>query len=138
MKYLFIILFILFSSSLFAQKLMLFGGENHDVYLGCLTCTQYHSESVWNESGIYGTKFNNLSIWSEFSDFGNEFSHLSPWNEYATAPPKIIDENGVFIGYFTRNPYYKQRTEDEFFIYVLNNFRYISENFSKFVEGLYF
>ena len=138
MKSFLIILFLLFSSSLFAQKLMLFGGENHDVYLGCLTCTQYHSESVWNESGIYGTKLNNLSIWSEFSDFGNEFSNLSPWNEYGTAPPKIIDENGGFYGYFTRNPYFNQRTEDEFFLYVLNNFRYISENFSKFVAGLYF
>ena len=138
MKSFLIILFLLFSSSLFAQKLMLFGGENHDVYLGCLTCTQYHSESVWNESGINGTKLNNLSIWSEFSDFGNEFSNLSPWNEYGTAPPKIIDENGGFYGYFTRNPYFNQRTEDEFFLYVLNNFRYISENFSKFVAGLYF
>ena len=138
MKFLLIIIFILFSSSVFAQKLMLFGGENHDVYLGCLTCTQYHTESVWNENGVYGTKFNNLSIWSEFSEFGNEFSHLSPWNEYGTTPPKILDENGSFYGYFTRNPYIKQRTEDEFFIYVLDNFRYISENFSKFVEDLYF
>lgn len=138
MRYLALILLIISADIVFAQKLMLWGGEKHEVYLGCLNCTQYHAESVWNEEGVYGTKMNNLSIWSEFSDFGNEFTDMNPWNEYATNPPMILDENGGFYGYFTRNPYFKDRTEDKFLLYVLDNFRYIRENFKKFVEGLYF
>lgn len=138
MKQLLLIILFFTITSVYAQKVMIFGGENYDVYLGCLTCTQYHDESVWNENGAYGTKYNNLSIWSEFSDFGNEFSHLSPWNEFATKPPKLFNDKGVFCGYFTRNIYYKDRTEDEFFVYVLNNFRWISGHFKEFVEGLYF
>ena len=132
-----IIIFVL-PSLLYGQKMMLWGGEKDEIYLGCLNCTQYHSESVWNEEGVYGTKMNNLSIWSEFSDFGNEFTDMSPWNEYAAHPPKILDESGGFYGYFTRNPYFKERTEDEFFLYVLNNFRWIKKHFREFTEGLYF
>lgn len=138
MRYFVLILLIISADLIYAQKIMLWGGEMHDVYLGCLNCTQYHTESVWNEEGVYGTKMNNLSIWSEFSDFGNEFTDMSPWNEYATNPPMILDESGGFYGYFTRNMYFKNRTEDKFFLYVLDNFRYIKENFSKFVNSLYF
>jgi hypothetical protein len=134
-----ILLILLFTSAVaFAQKVMIYGGENHDVYLGCITCTQFNGESVWNENGVYGTKNNNLSIWSEFSEYGNEFSYLSPWNEYATHPPILVDENGGYYGYFTRNPYFKDRTEVEFFVYVLNNFRWIQEHFEEYVKGLYF
>lgn len=138
MKSALIIILVLTSSLAFAQKVMIYGGENHDVYLGCITCTQFNGESVWNEEGVYGTKNNNLSIWSEFSEFGNEFSYLSPWNEFATHPPILVDENGGYYGYFTRNPYFKDRTEVEFFVYVLNNFRWIEEHFEEYVKGLYF
>jgi hypothetical protein len=138
MKYVLILILVLTSSIAFAQKVMIYGGENHDVYLGCITCTQFNGESIWNAEGIYGTKNNNLSIWSEFSEYGNEFSYLSPWNEYATKPPILVDENGGYYGYFTRNAYFKDRTEVEFFVYVLNNFRWIQEHFEEYVKGLYF
>lgn len=138
MKYSLLILLLTVSSFAYSQKVMIYGGEKHDVYLGCLTCTQFHDESVWNENGVYGTKNNNLSIWSEFSDYGNEFSYLSPWNEYATHPPILIDENGGNYGYFTRNPDIKDRTEVEFFVYVLNNYRWINEHFAEYVKSLYF
>ncbi len=138
MKFILIIIFLFAAASAFAQKVMIYGGENHDVYLGCITCTQFHDESIWNENGVYGTKNNNLSIWSEFSDYGNEFSYLSPWNEYATHPPILVDDKGGNYGYFTRNQYFKGRTEVDFFVYVLNNYRWINENFREYVKDLYF
>ncbi len=36
-------------------KLMLFGGEGHKTYLGCLNCNKYASESVFNTYGSFGT-----------------------------------------------------------------------------------
>lgn len=138
MKFILIIIFVFTATSVFAQKVMIYGGENHDVYLGCLTCTQFHDESIWNENGVYGARNNNLSVWSEFSDYGNEFSYLSPWNEYATHPPILVDEEGGYYGYFTKNVYFKDRTEVDFFVYVLNNYRWINEHFAEFVKGLYF
>lgn len=138
MKFTLLLILVFTSSFALGQKVMIYGGEKHDVYLGCLTCTQFNDESIWNEDGVYGTKFNNISIWSEFSEYGNEFSYLSPWNEVATAPPIIVDDEGGYYGYFTRNTEHKDRTEVEFFVYVLNNFRWIQEHFAEFVKGLYF
>jgi hypothetical protein len=138
MKFAILIILLFASSFAFSQRIMIFGGEKHDMYLGCLNCAPSDDESIWNENGVYGTKLNNLSIWSEFSDYGNEFSYLSPWNEFATAPPIITDDKGGYYGYFTRNPYNKERTEVEFFVYVLENFRWISEHFPEFIKGLHF
>jgi hypothetical protein len=36
-------------------KLMLFGGEGHKTYLGCLNCPKYASDSVFNEYGPHGS-----------------------------------------------------------------------------------
>jgi hypothetical protein len=132
-----LILFIL-ASAASAQKVYILGGENRDIFLGCITCTLFHDESIWNKNGIYGTPNNDLSIWSEFSEYGNEFSNYSPWNEFASRPPALYDDEGNFYGYFTRNVYYKERTEDRFFIYVLDNFRWIMKNFDEYVDTLYF
>ena len=34
-----------------AKKIMIFGGRGHDTYLGCLSCSKFDSESVFNEMG---------------------------------------------------------------------------------------
>jgi len=37
----------------FGQKqLHIYGGKDHDVYLGCLNCDNYDSNSIWNAYGI--------------------------------------------------------------------------------------
>lgn len=135
----FLILFFLsLSISAVAQQVYIFGGENRNIYLGCITCSQFHDESIWNKSGMFGTKNNNISIWSEFSDYGNEYSNYSPWNEFASRPPVLYDDDGNFYGYFTRNAYYKDRTEVEFFLFVLENYRWITNHFDEFVNKLNF
>ena len=69
---------VLVSGAAFAQtpKLMLFGGGGHDVYLGCINCNQFASDSLCNEFGRYGNEFSGDSIWNEFSRFGIIFDHL--------------------------------------------------------------
>lgn len=42
--------------SLQAQTLLIYGGSDHDVFLGKLNADCYDSESIWNEYGTYGSK----------------------------------------------------------------------------------
>jgi len=91
-------------------KLMLFGGENHQTYLGCLTCGRYSTESIFNEYGPYGSKYSSTSIWNKYGLFGSPYSQYSPWNPYASDPPVIVDDQGNFYGRFTVNRFHPQRT----------------------------
>ena len=92
-----------------AQELHIFGGRGHDVYLGCLTCNNYSSNSIWNEYSQYGSSYNANSIWNTYSDYGSSFSDYSPLNVYAKYPPVIVDMDGSFYGYFTVNIYANKR-----------------------------
>lgn len=98
--------FVVLSSSTNAQELQLFGGNGHDVFLGCFNCNEYSSESICNEFGA-GSAFKSNSIFNEFSRFGNEFSSSSPWNEFSSSNdvPVLVDRQGGFYGYFTVNEF---------------------------------
>ena len=87
------------------QDLLLFGGDGHEDFLGCLRCNEYSSDSVCNGFGRFGNEFGS-NMWNEFSSpYGNEFSSSSPWNEYSTSTsvPVLVDRSGAFYGYFTIN-----------------------------------
>lgn len=99
---------------------MLFGGANHQVYLGCVTCNKYHSESIWNQVGNYGNQFNPNSIWNKFGLYGNPYSQYSPWNPLASLPPVVVDQNGNFYGYFTANKLHPRRTTIPILVRLLN------------------
>ena|SRR5208282_1792661 len=93
-----ILLLASITSVTFAQALKLFGGVDHDVYLGCLNSGKFDSNSVWNQLGTYGSKFSPNSIWNQFGTYGSKFSNDSPWNEFASDPPVIVDSSGNFYG----------------------------------------
>lgn len=93
----------------YAQILMIFGGKDHDVYLGKLNASEYDSESIWNEYGKYGSEYSSISIWNEHGTYGSEYSSYSPFNEYASYPPVLVDSEGNFYGYFTINEYKPKR-----------------------------
>ena len=60
------IIFILISSSVnAAEALLLFGGKNHDEFIGCLNCGKYDDGSVCNKYGDYGSKYSDKSIWNK-------------------------------------------------------------------------
>ena len=102
---LFALLLAINSPSVLAQELLLFGGDKHDQYLGCLKCSDMRSDSICNGFGSYGNEFGS-NMWNEFSSpYGNEFSTSSPWNEFSTSGsvPVLVDRNGNFYGYFTIN-----------------------------------
>lgn len=89
-------------------KLMLFGGEGHETYLGCLNCSQYASDSVFNAYGTHGSPYSSDSIWNKYGTFGSPYSSESACNPYATDPPVIVDQDGSYYGRLTLNVYHPQ------------------------------
>lgn len=86
-------------------KLMVFGGTGHDVYLGCLNCPEYASDSIFNTYGQFGSPYSTTSILNQYGRFGSAYSSESACNPYATDPPVIVDGAGHFHGYLTANEY---------------------------------
>jgi len=108
------------NSSSTSKKLMLFGGENNKEYLGCVNCSEFSTESILNEYGLYGSKYSATSIWNKYGTYGSKYSQYSPWNTYASNPPIIVDEDGGFYGYFTVNKYYPRRITIQSILKLLN------------------
>ena len=109
-RILFFIVCCIFSMHcIFSQTLYIYGGEDHDVFLGKLNASKYDSKSIWNEYGTYGSEYNANSIWNEYGTYGSAYSSYSPFNSYASYPPVIVDEEGNFYGYFTVNKYKSKR-----------------------------
>lgn len=93
--------------------MLIYGGQNHDVFLGCLNCNDSDKNSIWNEFGTYGNSFNSSSIWNEFGTYGNNYNSYSPWNSNSSKPPVVVDKEGNFYGYLTVNENKSQRAEFE-------------------------
>jgi hypothetical protein len=91
-----------------SSELLLFGGENHKVFLGCLTCSKYSTESVLNEYGPHGSPYQTDSIFNQYGTFGSAYSTHSPCSEYASDPPVIVDKRGRYYGRLTVNTYRDQ------------------------------
>jgi hypothetical protein len=90
------------------SKLMIFGGQNHRVYLGCLSCSEIEKDSVFNAFGPAGNRVSNKSIWNPVSEYGSAVSAYSVCNPVATDPPIIVDQDGNAYGRLTLNKFLPQ------------------------------
>lgn len=90
------------------QKIMIFGGVDHRTYLGCLSCSEYATDSVFNEYGSYGSRYSSTSIWNHYAEFGSRYSNEGACNPYANDPPVIVDSDGNYYGRLTLNSYHPQ------------------------------
>ena len=98
------LLFCLIATSAHAEKkIMIFGDSNHDVYLGCLNCSEVAADSVHSELGKYGSDLSSTSIFNNLGKYGSVLSQYSPCNVLASNPPVAVDEDGEFYGYLTLN-----------------------------------
>jgi hypothetical protein len=91
------------------SKLMIFGGQDHKTYLGCLNCNEYATDSVYNSYGNSGSPYSTQSIWNHYGEYGSPYSTHSACNPDASDPPVIVDQNGTFYGRPTLNEYHAQR-----------------------------
>lgn len=136
-KTLLILIVIFFAFQLHAQTLLIFGGKNHDVFLGCLNCGKYDSKSIWNAFGNFGSKFNDKCIWNKYSDYGGKYSDFSPFNQYANYPPVIVDDDGGFYGYFTVNKYNQQRCKSNLAIIICDYWEDIQDDVGKYYDKIF-
>lgn len=90
--------------------ILIFGGKDHDVFLGCLNCSTYSQDAICNKYGTYGSKYNSDSIWNQYGRFGSKYNDESPWGKYANDVPVLVDGSGNFYGYMTANRYHDKRT----------------------------
>ncbi|MFM0699512.1 hypothetical protein [Paraburkholderia sediminicola] len=113
-KILFLVILTTASGAAQAQvKLMLFGGASHDVYLGCLNCSEVTPDSVHNDIGQYGSDISPQSIFNDIGRYGSDVSSESPCNDIASDPPAIVDQNGGFYGYLTLNDAHAKAVTDQ-------------------------
>ncbi len=73
-------------------------------YLGCLNCSHFDPNSIYNPFGKYGSEYSPDSIWNTFGAYGSEFSLSSPWDPFSFDPPVIKNSFGIKIGYLSSNP----------------------------------
>ena len=127
----------IFYTLCFSEALNIFGGKDHDEYLGCLNCDKYNPNSIWNEYGLYGNKYNTRSIWNEYGTYGSEYSQLSPWNTYASNPPVIVDKDGGFYGYLTVNKYNNKQADFNLALLLYKYYELIRDDVSKWYDKIF-
>jgi hypothetical protein len=89
------------------KAILIFGGDDHDVFLGCLNCAETDSTSVANEYSKYGWG-NDYGLWGTYGAYAGEYSSKSACSAYASHPPVLVDRDGGFYGYLTINEYKAQ------------------------------
>ena len=118
--------------------LMIYGGSDHDVYLGKINASRYDSESIWNPYGTYGSKYNSKSIWNEYGRYGGKYSAYSPFNPYASHPPVLVDSRGNFYGYFTANKYKIKRSDYSLIDIICENYEIIKEDVGGWYDKIFY
>ena len=137
-RILFFIVCCIFSMHcIFSQTLYIYGGEDHDVFLGKLNASKYDSQSIWNEYGTYGSEYNTNSIWNEYGTYGSAYSSYSPFNSYASYPPVIVDEEGNFYGYFTVNKYKSKRANFDLVNIICEYYESIREDVDEWYDKIF-
>jgi hypothetical protein len=131
MKSILTALLLLYTGSVQAQSnvtLLLFGGDSHKTFLGCLSCNKYDPGSICNKYGQQGSKYNSESIWNKYGSYGSKYSSQSPWNRYAPEPPAIVDKDGNFYGYLTANQYNPKRTRIKLYVQLTDLWEEITDD----------
>jgi hypothetical protein len=77
------------------------GGANGLTYLGIISSSRIHPDSVCNPNGAYGSASSPTSIRNQSGAFGSASSETSAYDASAPAPPQIRFKNTT-VGYLTR------------------------------------
>jgi hypothetical protein len=84
------------------DELLLFGGANREVFLGCL-CDEHRPDSVFNMLGEHGSHQSGTSIRNKFAAYGSNHDDTSACNTAATHPPVVLASDGKSVGLLTLN-----------------------------------
>ncbi|MEP7051102.1 MAG: hypothetical protein ABJB12_12155 [Pseudomonadota bacterium] len=91
-----------------AYKFLIFGGANHEVYLGCM-CDGQEAESVFNLGGEFGSASSANSMRNKSGPYGSRHADTSACSATATRPPSVVAADGKSLGFLTLNKSLKKR-----------------------------
>ena len=74
-------------------------------YLGRLSANPYASDSTANPYSTAGSPYSAKSVNNPFGPYGSPYSATSARNPYATDAPKIVAQDGTYLGELSDNPY---------------------------------
>ncbi len=74
-------------------------------YLGRLSANPYASDSTANPYSQVGSPYSAKSVNNPYGAYGSPFSPTSARNPYATDAPKIVAQDGTYLGKLSENPY---------------------------------
>jgi hypothetical protein len=74
-------------------------------YLGRLSANPYAADSTANPYSPAGSPYSAKSVNNPYGQFGSPFSPNSARNPYATDAPKIVAQDGTYLGELSDNPY---------------------------------
>jgi hypothetical protein len=86
------------------DRVVLIGGPDRAIYLGCVSCPQSDAESVFNPTGSFGSPVSQTSIFNPIGPYGSPISQYSVCNPVAASPPVLIDTARRVRGVLTLNP----------------------------------
>jgi hypothetical protein len=79
--------------------------KSNSVSLGRLSANPYAPDSTSNKHSRFGSPYSATSIHNASGPYGNRFSDTSVSNPYAQNAPKIIAEDGTYLGRLSANRY---------------------------------
>jgi len=74
-------------------------------FLGRLSANPYASDSTANPYSQAGSPYSAKSVNNPFGPYGSPYSATSARNPYATDAPKIVAQDGTYLGELSDNPY---------------------------------
>ena len=74
-------------------------------FLGRLSANRYEDDSTANPYSSAGSPYSAKSVNNRFGSYGSPFSPTSARNPYATDAPKIVAQDGTYLGKLSDNPY---------------------------------
>lgn len=74
-------------------------------FLGRLSANPYATDSTANPYSAAGSPYSAKSVNNPFGPYGSPYSPTSARNPYATDAPKIVAQDGTYLGELSDNPY---------------------------------
>ena len=79
--------------------------EDCPEYLGRLSANPYATDSTANPYSSAGNPYSSKSVNNPYGNYGSPYSSQSARNPYATDAPKIVAQDGTYLGKLSDNPY---------------------------------
>jgi hypothetical protein len=74
-------------------------------FLGRLSANPYAADSTANPYSSAGSPYSSKSVNNPYGPYGSPYSSTSARNPYTTRAPKIVAQDGTYLGKLSDNPY---------------------------------